>query len=104
MTAIHKKLRWNLVLKNKWFSSIFIYLPLFGFYTTSAFADDQLLGALDDIKANFGLTSVFIKVLYLMEIYYGWRKYRETHNPLAVGSIVLVAMAFTYAIGKWVGK
>ena len=97
--------------KNKWFNSILIYLMLFGsfvvFYSTSAFAaeatGDLLTGALADIKANFGLSSVFIKCLYLMEIYFGWRKYRETHNPFAVGSIVLVALALTYAIGKWVG-
>ena len=101
METIHN-FRCNLVLnwKNTWLSA----LCLFGmFFATSVFAADDLLkGALEDIKANFGLSSVFIKVLYLMEIYYGWRKYRETHNPFAVGSIVLVAMALTYAIGKWV--
>ena len=82
----------------------YVYLAFLGFfYTTLAFAAGDLLGdALTDIKANFGVGSVFIKVLYLMEIYYGWRKYRETHNPFAVGSIVLVAFALTYAIGKWV--
>lgn len=102
-----KSFNCNLVSKNKWVNSILIYLVFLGvFCTTTAFASetkDLLGGALDDIKANFGLGSVFIKVLYLMEIYYGWRKYRETHNPFAVGSIVLVAMALTYAIGKWVG-
>lgn len=92
-------------LKNKWVKPTLTFLALFAvFCTTSAFADGDLLkDALVDIKANFGLSSVFIKALYLMEIYYGWRKYRETHNPFAVGSIVLVAMALTYAIGKWVG-
>ncbi len=81
----------------------YVYLVFLGFFcVTSAFAEDYLGGALPDIKANFGVGSVFIKVLYLMEIYYGWRKYRETHNPFAVGSIVLVAFALTYAIGKWV--
>lgn len=101
-----KKFGYNLIPKTKLFSAILVYLGLFGvFCTTSAFADggDLLKDALVDIKANFGLSSVFIKALYLMEIYYGWRKYRETHNPFAVGSIVLVAMALTYAIGKWVG-
>ena len=105
--AIHKNLGCNLVQKNKWPNSILVYLTFLGFFgffcTTSAFAEDLLNGALPDIKANFGLGSVFIKVPYLMEIYYGWRKYRETHNPFAVGSIVLVAFALTYAIGKWVG-
>ena len=82
---------------------IYVYLAFLGFFcTTSVFAGDLLSGALPEIKANFGTGSVFIKVLYLMEIYYGWRKYRETHNPFAVGSIVLVALALTYAIGKWV--
>ena len=84
---------------------IFAYLSVLGFfYTTPIFAADLLGGALADIKANFGLSSVFIKVLYLVEIYCGWRKYRETHNIFAVGSIVLVAMSLTYAIGTWVGK
>ncbi|MEI8055428.1 MAG: hypothetical protein WCH10_05475 [bacterium] len=98
---IYKKFRCNP--KNKWLNFSLIYLAFLGFfYTTSAFAADLLGDALTDIKANFGVGSVFIKVLYLMEIYYGWRKYRETHNPFAVGSIVLVAFALTYAIGKWV--
>lgn len=95
----------NIKLKNKWLNSIFIYLAFLGiFCTTSAFADagDLLGGALADIKANFGLSSVFVKGLYLMEIYYGWRKYRETHNPFAVGSIVLIVLALTYSINKWV--
>ncbi len=104
MATIYKKVKCNLVPKNKWFNSILVYLTFFGVaFSTSAFAEDLLEGALADIKANFGLSSVFIKVLYLMEIYYGWRKYRETHNPFAVGSIVLVALALTYAIGKWIG-
>ncbi len=107
MATIQKSFRCNPIPKNKktkWFNPVLTYLGLFGVLcTTSAFAEDLLNGALADIKANFGLSSVFIKVLYLMEIYYGWRKYRETHNPFAVGSIVLVAMALTYAIGKWVG-
>ena len=101
----HKNFRYYPIIKNRWFNPILIYLAIFGilgFYTTSAFAEDLLSGALTDIKANFGLGSVFIKCLYLMEIYFGWRKYRETHNPFAVGSIVLVALALTYAIGKWV--
>jgi hypothetical protein len=92
----------NIKLKNKRLNSIFIYLAFLGiFCTTSAFATDTgdlLGGALADIKANFGLSSVFVKGLYLMEIYYGWRKYRETHNPFAVGSIVLIVMALTYSI------
>ena len=74
--------------------------------STAIFADDGgdlLSSALPQIKANFGLGSVFIKGLYLLEIYYGWRKWRETHNPWAVGGIVLVALYLTYAIGKWVG-
>ena len=107
MVTIQKSFRCNPAPKNKktkWFNPVLIYLACLGiFCTTSVFADDLLGGALADIKANFGLSSVFIKVLYLMEIYYGWRKYRETHNPFAVGSIVLVALALTYAIGKWVG-
>ena len=92
--------------KNKWFNSVLIYLTLFGsfvvFYSTSVFAEDLLSTALPDIKANFGLGSVFIKGLYLLEIYYGWRKWRETHNVWAVGGILLVALYMTYAIGKWV--
>ncbi|EKE00612.1 MAG: hypothetical protein ACD_21C00314G0001 [uncultured bacterium] len=72
------------------------------FYSTSVFAEDLLSAALPDIKANFGLGSVFIKGLYLLEIYYGWRKWRETHNVWAVGGILLVALYMTYAIGKWV--
>ena len=104
MTAISKKFNKNL--KNR-ISPILLYLGCLGvFCTTSAFADapsgDLLSGALENIKANFGTGSVFIKILYLMEIYFGWRKYRETNNPFAVGSIVLVALALTYAIGKWV--
>lgn len=98
------------VAKNKRINQVFICLGYLGFFsffyffcTTSAFAEDLLHGALTDIKANFGLGSVFIKALYLMEIYFGWRKYRETHNPFAVGSIVLVALALTYSVGKWVG-
>lgn len=105
-TIAHKNFKHYFIIKNRWFNSILIYLTCFGllsfFYTPSAFAEDLLSGALTDIKANFGLSSVFIKVLYLMEIYYGWRKYRETHNPFAVGSVVLVALYLTYAIGKWV--
>ena len=105
MAAIAKKFNQNL--KNR-ISPILIYLGCLGvFCTTSAFAAesvDLLTGALGDIKANFGLNSVFIKVLYLMEIYFGWKKYRETNNPFAVGSIVLVALALTYAIDKWIGK
>ena len=127
---IHKNFRYNLVGRNKTnkinkkhktneknrktkrvnlvpayfylgFFSFFLFLEIF--CSTSAFAAGDLLkDAHENIKANFGLKSVFIKVLYLMEIYYGWRKYRETNNPLAVGSIVVVALALTYAIGKWV--
>ena len=105
MATIQKSFKWHPVIKNKWLNSILIYSTIFGiFYTTSAFAEDLLGGALDDIKTNFGLGSVFIKVLYLMEIYYGWRKWRETHNPFAVGSIVLVALALNYAISTWVNK
>lgn len=109
MAMIQKSFICDLIPKTKQFNSVLLYLAFLGVvFSTSAFADnstkDLLGGALDDIKANFGLSSVFIKVLYLMEIYYGWRKYRETHNPFAVGSIVLVAMALTYAIGKWVNS
>ena len=95
--------------KNKWSNIILIgliHLGFLGFFcTTSVFAaesKDLLSSALPDIKANFGLKSVFIKALYLMEIYYGWRKYRESNNPFAVGSIVLVVLALTYAIDEWV--
>lgn len=105
MATINKNFRCHLIPKNKQLNSILTCLAFLGIaFSTSAFADDLLGGALADIKANFGLGSVFIKVLYLMEIYYGWRKYRETHNPFAVGSIVLVALALTYAIGKWVNS
>ena len=109
MTTITKNS--NRKLKALGFNPTLFYSSCLGvFCTTStligtalANSGDLLTGALGDIKANFGLSSVFIKVLYLMEIYYGWRKYRETNNPFAVGSIVLVALALTYAIGKWVG-
>ena len=106
MITIAKNKNSNGNLKNQGFDSALFYLSCLGiFCATTAFASDDLLSnALGDIKANFGLSSVFIKVLYLMEIYYGWRKYRETNNPFAIGSIVLVAMALTYAIGKWIGK
>jgi len=100
----NKKNRKNKLVDLASIRSYLIFCSLGFLCTTSAFAAGDLLGdALVDIKSNFGLGSVFIKVLYLMEIYYGWRKYRETNNPLAVGSIVLVAMALTYAIGKWIG-
>ena len=84
------------------------YLPamtglVFALATSVVFADDDLSGALTAIKTNFGIGSVFIKALYLIEIYYGWQRWKETHNPLAVGGIVLIAMYLTYAIGKWVG-
>lgn len=107
--AILKSFKCHPIIKNKWFNSILVYLNfLMVTFSTSVFAGedvkkDLLEGVLEGIKANFGLSSVFIKCLYLMEIYYGWRKYRETNNPFAVGSIVLVALALTYAIGKWVG-
>jgi hypothetical protein len=104
-TTIHKNFSWYSITKNKWFNPILICSAFLGFFfTTSAFAEDLLGGALENIKANFGLGSVFLKVLYLMEIYYGWRKWRETHNPFAVGSIVLVALALNYAISTWVNK
>ena len=72
------------------------------FLSSAVFAADELSGVLTSINESFGLKSVFIKVLYLMEIYYGWHKWRQTGNPWSAAGIVIVAMFFTYAIPHWV--
>lgn len=63
---------------------------------------DQLGAAFDSINGSFGLKSTFMKIVYLMEIYYGWHKWRQTGNPWSAAGIVGVAIFFTYAINKWV--
>lgn len=90
-------------LKNR---SLKVILNCFAFagicYSLSVLASDDLSGVMESVKSDFGESSTFIKLLYLLEIIVGVYTYHKTKNIAAMLGIVIISIFMTYALSHWV--